>query len=184
MSLCRHAALTGAGLLVLTAISCTDPPSEPEDAHTRDVSSELVQPAVTDPVRLAVGRPGVGTDYFPPGDHDGSFHAQDAIRPRTTVIRAGTTVEFIIAAGHDVSVYEPGVTPGDIDTSLLEAAGAPFPFPPVINDPEGRLARAPVNFGPPVTWSWTFDEPGVYLVICDVLPHFVEARMYAWIRVQ
>lgn len=184
MSLCHRVTLPSIGLLVLAAISCTESPSGPEEAQTRDVSSELVEQAVTGPVSLAVGRPDVGTDYFPPGSHDGSFHAQDAIRPRTSVIRAGTTVEFVIAAGHNVSVYEPGVTPGDIDTSLLEAAGAPFPFPPVINDPEGRLARAPFNFGPPLTWSWTFDEPGVYLVICDVLPHFVEARMYAWIRVQ
>jgi hypothetical protein len=37
--------------------------------------------------------------------------------------------------------------------------------------------------------SWTspagtFDQPGTYLVICAIVPHFVEAKMYAWVVVK
>jgi plastocyanin len=185
----RHAialALGCGAVALLLPAACTDAPSEPKSTTTATSAPALQSPAAiqSGTVVVTVGREGVGTDYFPPGSHDGSYHAKDAIRPRSTVIAAGTTVDFVIAAGHDVSVYEPGIGVEDIDTGLLEPAGVPFPFPPLINDPAGRLARAPLNFGPPLVWSYTFEEPGLHLVICDVLPHFADSKMYAWIRVK
>lgn len=180
----RTAAICALGIGILTAAACSDS-TGPTDARAIDgPESQLAQTASSEPVTIIVGRPDLGTDYFPPGSHDESYHAQDAIRPRTTVVDAGTTVDFVIAAGHNAAVYEPGIAPEDIDLSLIEPPGTPFPFPPVINDPTGRLGRAALNFGPPVTWSWTFDEPGLYLVICEVLPHFADAKMYAWVRVR
>lgn len=184
MSARNAIALGLGGLALLAHAACTDAPAAPETAPAPPSSVTSLLEARPDPVVVNVGRAEVGTDYFPPGSHDGSFHAQDAIRPRSTVIVPGTTVDFVIAAGHDLSIYEPGITPENIDASLLEPAGVPFDFPPLINDPNGRLARVAPNFGPPLVWSYTFDEPGLYLVLCDVLPHFVEARMYAWIRVR
>lgn len=172
------------GLLLLTPAACSDAPAGPDGATLDQSAVQADRQLQSGTVQVTVGRPDVGTDYFPPGSHDDSYHARDAIRPRTTVVATGTTVDFLIAAGHNVSVYEPGIEPEDIDTSLLEPAGTPFPFPPLINDPTGRLARAPLNFGPPTAWSWTFEDPGLYLVICDVLPHFLDAKMYAWIRVK
>lgn len=130
------------------------------------------------------GRTQQGTDFFPPGSHDASFKAKDAVRPRVVVISAGGTVDFIVAAAHMFALYEPGITPADIDVSLVEPPGTPFPFPPLINDPAGRIYRGPLHFGPPTTISWTFEEPGKYLVICQVLPHFVDANMYAWVEVK
>ena len=181
----RIAAVLGSlgSLVLLTQVACTDTPAAPEGNPAVEFTARAPAEVKSEPVVVTVGRDEVGTDYFPPGSHDGSYHAKDAIRPRSTVIAPGTTVDFVIAAGHDLSVYEPGITPASIDVSLLEPAGVPFDFPPLINDPVGRLARAPLNFGPPLTWSYTFEEPGLYLVICDVLPHFVGAKMYAWIRV-
>jgi plastocyanin len=173
-----------AGLALLAPSACTDAPSAPDATLSATSAGQSPAAIQSGTVVVTVGRDGVGTDYFPPGSHDGSYHAQDAIRPRSTVIAAGTSVDFVIAAGHDVSVYEPGITVEDVDTSLLEPAGVPFPFPPLINDPTGRLARAPLNFGPPLVWSYTFEEPGLHLVICDVLPHFTDSKMYAWIRVK
>jgi len=182
----RHAialALGGGAVALLAPAACTDAPTAP-GGSAAVATAPLPSAVRSGAVVVTVGRADVGTDYFPPGSHDGSYHAQDAIRPRSTVIAAGTTVDFVIAAGHDLSVYEPGITPEDIDTSLLEPAGVPFPFPPLVNDPDGRLARAPLNFGPPIVWSYTFEEPGLHLVLCDVLPHLVDSKMYAWIRVQ
>lgn len=131
---------------------------------------------------VTFGRNDLGTDFFPPGSHDGSFHAKDAIRPRTTVIAAGGTVTFRVQQFHKPAIYEPGTTPEDIDVGSLEF---PVPnFPPVIDSPAGRIVRGPLVFGPTIDWDWTFTEPGRYLVICEVLPHFADAKMYAWIEVK
>lgn len=170
-------------LVLLAQAACTDATVAPEGISAPAFAARSPAHVQPEPVVVKVGRDDVGTNFFPPGSHDGSYHAKDAIRPRSTVITPGTTVDFVIAAGHDLSVYEPGITPASIDVSLLEPAGVPFEFPPLVNDPEGRLARSPLNFGPPLIWSYKFEEPGLYLVICDVLPHFVGAKMYAWIRV-
>ncbi|MDX1394280.1 MAG: hypothetical protein R3195_07815 [Gemmatimonadota bacterium] len=166
-----------AGLVAIGVLSgCSDRPAGLTDP---DVARGSRAPA--GPVVVEVGHPDRGTDYFPPGSHDASYHAQDRISPRTTVISPGATVEFRIAAGHNVAVYAPGVTPADIDLST--AAPIISGFPPILDDPGDRIARTAVNFGPTVSWSMTFDEPGLYLVICEVLPHFVSAKMYAWVRV-
>jgi hypothetical protein len=166
--------------------SCGDQPLEPASLSS-DVDGIAVAAARSGPpmsVTVEFGRNALGTDFFPPGEHDASFHAKDAIRPRAIVIAAGGTVDFVVASFHKPALYEPGIEPEDIDTSLLEDAGAPFPFPPVINDPAGRIARRPLNLGAPVVWSQTFPEPGRYLVICEVLPHFAVAKMYAWVVVK
>lgn len=179
----RIATTAGLALGLLTHAACSDA-TGPRDAAVEPPSGRLAQSASSGRVTITVGREGVGTDYFPPGSHDGSYHAQDAIRPRTSVVDAGTTVDFVIAAGHDAAIYAPGIGPDDIDVSLLVSPGTPFPFPPLIDDPTGRLGHSALNFGAPATWSWTFDEPGLYLVICEVLPHFVDSRMYARVRVR
>lgn len=167
-------------------LSCAGEPLEPRPLE--DASAELTAALNgKGPPSYAVvefGREKQGTDFFPPGSHDGSFHAKDAIRPRTTVISAGGTVDFVVSVAHKIAIYDPGVSPRDIDATLLEPPGTPFPFPPIINDPNGRIVRGPLVFGPPQTFSWTFTQPGKYLVICEVVVHFVEAKMYAWVEVK
>lgn len=179
---------------VLFWTACGGEPIEPSaldgviDAMpVAEAPGDAPEVAATGPDGHAVvrfGRGEVGTVFFPPGSHDGSFHAKDAIRPRRTVISAGGTVDFVIATFHKPAVYEPGIGVEDIDVTLLEEADAPFEFPPIINDPEGRIARGDLNVGAPKVWSWTFEEPGLYLVICEVLPHFAGAKMYAWVDVR
>ncbi len=170
------------GLLVVLA--CEQPPSAPSaDAFNAGIAAAKTDalPAHAD---VTFGREKQGTDFFPPGSHDGSFHAKDAIRPRTVVIRAGGTVTFNVAAAHKIAIYQPGTDPRNIDVTSLEPPGTPFPFPPIINDPNGRIVRGGLAFGPPVPFTWRFDQPGKYLVICEVLPHFADAKMYAWVDVK
>ena len=86
MHIDRIVAVTG--LVVAGALTgCSEPTAGPTAAEAVQGPRSASGVVVVD-----VGRPGTGTDYFPPGSHDASYHAQDRIRPRTTVISPGTTV--------------------------------------------------------------------------------------------
>lgn len=109
--------------------------------------------------------------------------------PNTAKIRAGGYVNFIISGLHVVAIYDDGYTPADIDTSVL-VPGPRF-GPPIINDSEGRIYRGidpVIASGPPPVLNLDrvevvhFEEPGMYLVICAVLPHFVEG-MVGYVKV-
>ncbi|HLA11132.1 MAG TPA: hypothetical protein VJ023_11125 [Pyrinomonadaceae bacterium] len=106
--------------------------------------------------------------------------------PQVAKIKAGGTVNFIIAGLHQVVVYDDGTQPGDINTTLLNPPPMGTPFPPLIDDPNGRLYRGP---DPRVLFPLLdrvevvhFANPGTYLVICSVLPHFNEG-MYGFVKV-
>lgn len=130
------------------------------------------------------GRNDIGSPFPPPEMHDASTHAKDALQPRTVVISAGGEVTFQVAAFHKIAIYDDGTQPKDIDVTLLEPSGLPE-FPPIINDPTNRIVRGDLSPpGPDVPFSWTFNEPGRYLVICEVLPHFSENDMYGWVIVK
>ena len=107
-----------------------------------------------------------------------------AVVPHTAKIKAGGTVNYIISGLHQVQVYIPGTT---VD-QLLVAAGAPggtVPigpgFPPALNVAEGRVFRGLVNPTDRVEVVH-FPDPGIYLVVCGVMPH-LEAGMYGWVTV-
>lgn len=118
----------------------------------------------------------VGSPYPPPSGHDDSFHAKDKVRPRTVVVAAGGTVVFNVGPVHQVAVYDDGVEPTDIDL-----ANAGF----IIDDPTERIGLGPpVSFTEGHQYAFTFNEPGEYLVICTVTPHFVDAKMYGWVTVK
>jgi plastocyanin len=105
------------------------------------------------------------------------------VLPQVAKIKAGGAVNFIIAGLHQVIVYDDGTKPEDIDTSQL----LPLPMlPPLIDDADGRIYRGP---DPRVLLPVLdrvevvhFAEPGTYLVICGVLPHFQEG-MYGYVQV-
>jgi plastocyanin len=134
---------------------------------------------------------------FPP-DHDRSFHATDKMVPRTVVISQGGSVTFNTTPPHQIAIYKPGTLPEDINLhpDFLEDLVLPSPpFPPntiipdiLIDDPVGRVVLGPdPDFFGHVEWTTpagTFDEPGRYLVICTILPHFAEADMYGWVIVK
>lgn len=112
----------------------------------------------------------------PPANHH-------VLVPQVARIRAGGTVNFIIAGLHQVLIYDDGTKPEDINTSLT----APLPpLPPLIADPNRRIYRGP---DPRVLLPVVdrvevvhFAEPGTYLVICGVLPHFQDG-MYGYVKV-
>lgn len=117
--------------------------------------------------------------------------------PNEVQIKAGGTVNFIIAGLHLVVVYGNGTQPEDIDIGNTVPATVP-PGPPMINDPLNRVYRGidptvlPLLQGPPQGPAQPrlhdrvevvhFPEPGRYLVICGVLPHFLE-NMYGFVKV-
>ena len=107
------------------------------------------------------------------------------VLPQTVKIKAGGAVNFIISGLHQVIVYDDGTQPSDIDvTKQLPAIGM---LPPLINDSNHRLYRGP---DPRLIFPNIVDRvevvhfanPGTYLVICGVLPHF-QAGMYGFVKV-
>jgi hypothetical protein len=105
--------------------------------------------------------------------------------PRTTTIKAGGAVNFIIAGFHQLAVYAPGTKPRDIDTSVL----LPVPMAPpevgLIDDPDNRLYRGvdPRELPQDRVEVVHFGKRGLYLVICTVSVHFIDDRMYGWVKV-
>lgn len=103
--------------------------------------------------------------------------------PRTARIKAGGTVNFIVAGFHHILVYDNGTQPGDINVNLTvpPTNGGP----PLINDPNRRLYRGldPSLLPQDRVEVVRFDQPGTYLVICGVRPHFVNDNMYGYVRV-
>lgn len=107
--------------------------------------------------------------------------------PYITTIKAGGTVNFIIAGFHQVAVYAPGTKPENINTSLqIPVPNVPpeVEVPPLIDDPTNRVYRgpAPTLTGLDRTEVVHFPKKGLYLVICAFLPHFEEG-MWGWVRV-
>ena len=110
--------------------------------------------------------------------------------PNTATVKAGGGVNFIIAGLHQIVVYAPGKQPEDVNlepsTFLPDPTPGPPDFPPLINDPEGRVYRGP---DPRLLFPVVdrvevvaFTTPGLHLVICGVLPHFLD-NMFGWVKV-
>lgn len=103
--------------------------------------------------------------------------------PHESTIKAGGTVNFVIAGFHHVLVYGPGTQPTDINTALVMPVTAP-PGPPLINDPTNRVYRGldPSLFPQDRVEVVELANPGTYLVMCGVLPHFNDG-MYGFVKV-
>lgn len=125
----------------------------------------------------------------PPGPPPGNGHL---LIPQQVTIKVRGTVNFIIAGLHQVIVYAPGTRPEDINTSLIRPTAGTPPGVPLINDPANRLYAgldpSRVHGGPTVPLLdrvevVQFSRKGRHLVICGVLPHFVNDQMYGWVKV-
>ncbi|HEV8483605.1 MAG TPA: hypothetical protein VGV87_08660 [Blastocatellia bacterium] len=103
--------------------------------------------------------------------------------PQLAKIKAGGAVNFIIAGFHQVAVYDDGTQPGDIDTSMT-IPPTNLPMPLLINDPTRRIYRGldPSTQSQDRVEVVHFANPGTYLVICAVLPHFQQG-MYGFVKV-
>jgi plastocyanin len=181
------------GFCVFAAACDGEAPSASEASDLVAASAAAVAAHATTAV-ISFGRDDVGSSFPPPSGHDRSFHAIDKIRPRTVNLAPGGTVTFQMGTLHQVAIYAPGTEPEDIDVGSTIDLTAPPPAPPgtviipnfLINDPTNRLAQGPFSFAP-MDWDspgGTFDTPGTYLIICNVVPHFTQAKMYAWVSVK
>ena len=93
---------------------------------------------------------------------------RDRNQPSLISIRSGTTVEFQNAGTpHRISIYDHGI--GGL-TTFLDVTG-PLAGPVIQpNTTPGETLVGPLASGE--STSFTFTEPGQYLVICAFNPHF------------
>ena len=116
---------------------------------------------------------------------------QHLLIPYIATIRAGGSVNFIVGGFHHIVVYAPGTQITDIDTTMTVPVTMPPPtppgvtFPPLINDPDGRVYRGldPSLVPQDRVEVVTFANPGKYLVICGFFPHFVDDKMHGFVEV-
>ena len=116
--------------------------------------------------------------------HDASPNAQFNLVPRTAVVGAGGTVTFTVGVAgppgnktvpHQVAVCKLGIGPDDVVIANPAAL--------LINDPNCPVV-GPSPPSPSAVVSKRFDEPGRYLVLCNLRPHFTEFSMYGWVNVK
>jgi plastocyanin len=108
--------------------------------------------------------------------------------PKKITIKEGDAVNFVISGLHLVAIYDDGTKPGQIDTTALvegiTTAGG------IIDDANNRIYRGfnpnaiPNNNQRDRAETVHFSKPGTYLVICGVLNHFVDDRMFGFIEVK
>jgi plastocyanin len=120
---------------------------------------------------------GAGLNTAQPGNA-----ANHHILPATIKVKTGGVVNFVVAGFHQIFVYNPGKAPEDI---VVPASGL------FINDLTGLYYRGLDPAAPPPAGlsnaqnrveSVSFSEPGTYLVICNVRPHFLDG-MFAFVQV-
>jgi hypothetical protein len=131
------------------------------------------------------------TDFDPPLDRVttpvppmgvGNNHE---LLPKRVTIKEGGAVNFIISGLHTPIIYDHR-KPGEISvmSPLPGAAGG------IINDDNNRIYRGlDPNTVPPVpnrdrVEVVHFPNPGTYLVICGVVNHFVNDRMFGFVEVE
>jgi hypothetical protein len=115
--------------------------------------------------------------------HDASINAQFNLVPRTAVVAAGGTVTFTVGGStdrrppvpHQVAVCKLGIGPDDVFIANPTAT--------LINDPDCPVV-GPSPPSPSALVQKQFNEPGRYLVICNIRPHFQEFKMYGWVTVK
>ena len=129
------------------------------------------------------------TDTAPPHDRfpnvSDRFKNQHGVIPYNVKIKVGGSVTFNISGTHLILVYAPGTTLASINGSLInDIVVGPPPFPGFVNDPVNRVYRGldPRLQPQDRTETITFAAPGTYLVVCGVVPHFVEG-MHGFVKV-
>ena len=98
--------------------------------------------------------------------------------PDLITVRSGTTVDFEnIGAPHRISIYNHGINSvvgGVLETNnrttLVDVTGSVVTNVIQANAVAGQTLVGPLASG--ASTSYTFSEPGQYLVICSFNPHF------------
>jgi plastocyanin len=168
----------GSAALAVTGMGTAALAAHPADEHEHD--------PVTGPLASATVSFGQW-QTTPPFDRFENaldrFRNQHQLIPAEVTIRAGGSVNFIISGLHLVLIYGDGTQPADVNVNLT--MNVP-PGPPLINDPANRIYRGlhPGTLGPVQDRVEVvhFHDPGIYLVMCGVLPHFAEG-MFGYVQV-
>src|SRR5262245_39228253 len=129
--------------------------------------------------------PGPGTPPNPPGGPNDRTKNHHVLTPFEVTIKPGGAVSFIISGFHLPTIYGPGTQFDDVDkTKLIPAGGG---FPALVDDPTDRIFGGIDPRSIPTQQdrieNVTISEPGRYLVVCTVLPHFND-RMHGFINVR
>jgi hypothetical protein len=148
-----------------------------------------------DPAEAGTANPQPIDRFAPPNPFPRFLNGHE-LTPKTSHIREGDTVSFIISGFHLLLIYGPGVRPHEIDrTNVINVPSTTTPAtPPLINDPNERLYRG-LDPRPLLLTNQDrvevvgFNTKGKYLVICGVLPHFFDEStakfvMYGYIDVR
>ena len=174
------AALSGGPALKAGALAPADRDSQGQDHDHQPVQGTNATATVsfgewrTDPPLDRFVPPPVGAP--PPGN----VHL---MIPQQATVRVGGSVNFVIAGFHQVVVYAPGKRPDQVATNVTRAPA--LGGPPLINDAVQRVYAGvdPSRFGQDRVEAVQFTRKGLHLVICGVLPHFVNDNMLGWVRV-
>jgi plastocyanin len=184
------------GLLILIAavvtVTCSRQPVAPAatGATTTGTDSQGGDPAALS-ATVKFGNE-VGSPFPPPSGHDQSNHARDNLVPRNVVIKTGGTVTFVAPPSvHQIRIYKPGKDVDDVSfaspttlAAFANCSGDPVVNAPlVITDPVLLEAAIPIPCFTPTTKTYTFRQPGKYLVICAFIPH-LNVGMYGWVTVR
>jgi plastocyanin len=105
--------------------------------------------------------------------------------PHVTTIKAGSSVNFMVAGFHLIAIYGPGTKFEDVNGGITSPLpGAPPGFPPAVDDTLNRIYRGlnPLTTGQDRVEVVHFPNRGTYLVVCAFLPHF-NGGMYGYVRV-
>ncbi len=148
---------------------------------------------------------GAGLNTAQPGNSQNHHVLPGVIR-----VQAGDVVNFVVSGLHVIRVYGSGVRLADVKGAIPDECEV-NPIPPA-EFPENCFTEGPVPVIPPLGLAVFYEglnsigppppvppfapvsiaqnrvepvaflNPGRYLVICAVLPHFND-RMYAWVEV-
>ena len=155
-----HRALFGTVVAVVLGLSAWSARASEEHDHDN-------------PRSIATVSFGAGLNTAQPGNA-----ANHHVLPPVIRIKKGGVVNFLVAGFHQVWVFQPGKAPAhvvvpatgtfidDVDRLYYRGIHPAAPPPAGISNAQNRVE------------SVSFAEPGVYLVICNVRPHFLDG-MYA-----
>jgi plastocyanin len=135
--------------------------------------------------------PAAPLDRQPIGDNgENAGRNIHEVLPFEVEVDAGGAVSFIISGLHQILIYGPGTKLADVQAAALPATDLPGPPVGLVNYAVNRVYRgpdprvlqyAPLAVQPPATngnlvidrvEAVNFKEPGRYLVVCGVRPHF------------
>jgi plastocyanin len=129
-----------------------------------------------------------------PGPNDRTRNEHELL-PKEVKIKAGGAVNFIISGFHQILVYDHGTRPGDFDaTDTPTITPQQQSVPLLIDEPIDRIYRGLDPSQQPLYRGVDtfvqdrvevvhFPNPGTYLVICAVHPHFFNDDMFGFVRV-